>query len=150
MKLRVIHHYLVPVNIVYITHVKHCQNVYVTRRSRHYAIGIYHLLHSQYLRVKKYQWRNLQFSYRDIVKEQDDEICDICVWSINFKRSWVWTPMFRGEPYGIRNTEWNGLLLVIWNFRRIRQIGWGREFNSGTSSMTIWKHLPFVPAKGSD
>jgi len=38
-------------------------------------------------------------------------------------------------------------LVVIWNFRQIRQIGWGREFNSGISSLTILKHLHSVSAK---
>jgi len=107
MKLRVIHRYLVPVNIVDITHVKHRKNLYVTRRSRHYTIGIYHLLHSQYLRVKKYQWRNLQFSYRDIVKENRTTKFVIYVSDLLTSKDPEFEHrMFRGEPHGIRNIEW--------------------------------------------
>jgi len=46
MKLPDIQHYFVPVTVVDITHVKICRNLYITR-SRPYAIGLYHLLHSQ-------------------------------------------------------------------------------------------------------
>ena len=96
-----IQHYLVSVYVVDIIHVKPCQNLYFTRRSRPYAIGIYHLLHSQYLRVKECQCRNLQASS----SEQDDEICVICIWDINIKDPEFQHSTIRGEPHGITQNE---------------------------------------------
>lgn len=69
MKLPDIQQYLVPVNDVDITHVKPCQNLHVTRRSRLYTIGMGTICYI----VSTSGWKNInagisRCSYPDIVK----------------------------------------------------------------------------------